>query len=131
MCASWHLAVILVALTGSHQTPVLPGDFTGASQTTKIRALNDIATSRTEVPIGEVITLVGFGLRDTSAAVRVAAFAAVMGRAMAARWAGTSGPALGPAPRGVPPPERRIIPADWKGDADNSGTRSARRAWAS
>jgi HEAT repeat protein len=37
-----------------------------------------------------------------------------MGRAIAARWAGTSGPGVGPSP--LPRPEPPIIPAEWKGD---------------
>lgn len=90
------------------------GDFRAADQAAKLRVLSDITTARVNMAIGQVIALVRAGLHDPSADVRMSALGAVMGRAMAARWAGTSGPGMWPSPTRRPEPP--IIPAEWKGD---------------
>jgi hypothetical protein len=99
------------------QTP--PGsvdDFAALDLGSKRRILNDIAASRSRVPIEQVIQLIRAAMRDGLADVRVSAMAAVGGRAMASRWAGTPGPGLGPGPRNSAPPERGVIPLEWKDD---------------
>ena len=116
MSAFLPTAVLLLAIVGAQQTAVSVGDFRTADQITKVKVLSDIATARANVAIDQVIALARAGLHDSSAEVRMSALGAVMGRTMAARWAGTSGPGMGPTP--VPRPEQRVIPAQWKGDQD-------------
>jgi hypothetical protein len=91
-------------------------DFAASDLANKRRILNDIAASRSRVPIEQVIPLIRAAMRDRLAEVRVSAMAAVAGRAMAARWAGTPGPGVGPGPRNSVQPERRVIPLEWKDD---------------
>jgi hypothetical protein len=90
--------------------------FNQANATTKRRVLNDIAASKSQLSIDLVIALVRSGLIDRSADVRVSALAAVTGRAVASRWAGTSGPAMGPNRSGTPSPQRATIPSEWAND---------------
>lgn len=92
--------------------------FTESDVPTKRRVLNDIAASRSRVPIDLAIALVRAGLNDRSADVRVSALAAVAGRAVASRWAGTSRPPIGPNLSGTSPAEPRLIPNEWTGDQE-------------
>jgi HEAT repeat protein len=82
----------------------------------KQRMLYDIAASRSRVSVENVVVLIQAGVRDPSEDVRVAALAAVAGRVMASRWAGTAGPGLGPASPVAPTGERRTIPVEWRDD---------------
>lgn len=114
MSAFLSTATLLLAILGTQQSGVSIGDFRAADQAAKLRVLSDITTARVNMAIGQVIALVRAGLHDSSADVRMSALGAVMGRAMAAHWAGTSGPGMGLSP--TPRPEPPIIPAEWKGD---------------
>jgi hypothetical protein len=109
MSVFWSTAILLLALVGVQQSAATILDFRAADQVTKVSALRDITSARVNMSIAEVIVLVRTALQDPLADVRMNALGAVMGRAMAARWAGTSGPGMGPRP--VP-----IIPAEWTGD---------------
>jgi HEAT repeat protein len=91
-------------------------DFLVADPARKARMLIDVAAVQAQVAIVEVIPLVRAGLHDPDVGVRSAALAAVSGRAMAARWAGTAGPLMGPTPSGQPAPPRPAIPSHWGGD---------------
>jgi HEAT repeat protein len=91
-------------------------DFATSDLAGKRRILNDIAASRSRVPIEQVIQLIRAAMRDPLADVRLSAMAAVGGRAMASRWAGTPGPRSGPGPRNSVQPERGVIPLEWKDD---------------
>ena len=114
MSAFWSIAILLLALVGAQQSARSSVDFRAADQVTKVSVLRDITSARVNMSIGQVIVLVRAALQDPSADVRMSALGAVMGRAMAARWAGTSGPVMGPSP--MPRPELPIIPVQWKGD---------------
>ena len=114
MSAFWSTAILLLALVGAQQSAGSIVDFRAADQVTKVSVLRDITSARVNMSIGQVIVLVRAALQDPSADVRMSALGAVMGRATAARWAGTSGPGMGPSP--MPRPEPPIIPAEWKGD---------------
>jgi hypothetical protein len=96
--------------------PAVPSAFVAADGAEKRRMLYDIATSRSRLPIKEVIALVTLALQDTAVEVRTAALAAIAGRALVSRSAGTTGAAFGPAPDGRPPPASSGIPAEWRGD---------------
>jgi hypothetical protein len=95
--------------------PAVPSEFVGADAAEKRRMLYEIATSRSRLPINEVIALVTLALQDTAVEVRTAALAAIAGRAFVSRSAGTTR-AIGPAPDGGPPPTSPRIPAEWRGD---------------
>jgi hypothetical protein len=112
------IAVMLTLMALVSQDPAVSVDgFAASDVAAKRRILNDIAASRSRVPVQDVIALVRAGTRDGSADVRRAALAAVTGRSMAAWWAGTRGPEVGPAPAGAPPPPpRAIIPSEWRDD---------------
>jgi HEAT repeat protein len=75
-----------------------------------------IASSRSRLPIEQVIQLIRAAMRDRLAEVRVSAMAAVAGRAMASGWAGTAGPGSGSGSRNSVQPERCVIPLEWKDD---------------
>ncbi len=106
--------LVSAVVAGAQQSGMSVEDFRAADRAAKLGVLSSIATARMNVAIGQVIVLVRAGLRDSSAEVRIAALGAVMGRAMAAHWAGISGPGVGPStpPRPAPP----SIPAEWQGD---------------
>ena len=87
--------------------------FTTADATTRQRMLNEIAAARTTAAIQDVIDLLRAGMHDPTSEVRVAALAAVAGRALASRWAGTFGPG---ASQQNPSPSQRPIPAEWRDD---------------
>jgi len=114
------LIVLLGAMVVAPQVIQAPprsvDDFAASDLAGKRRILNDIAASRSRVPIEQVIQLVNAAMRDPLADVRLSAMAAVGGRAMASRWAGTPGPPSGPGPRNSVQPERGVIPLEWKDD---------------
>ena len=88
--------VVLVAFVVATSIPqVSPSvsDFRAADPVRKERVLNDIAALQSALSIADVIDLASAGMHDASPRVRMAALAAVQGRAIAARWAGTPGPA--------------------------------------
>jgi HEAT repeat protein len=106
-----------LALAPAQSPQTVHQQFTAGDARTRVHILNDIAASRSRVPVTEVIALVREAERDDSADVRTSAMAAVAGRASVARWAGTMGPGVGPSPPGVPPPlPREPFPAEWKHD---------------
>jgi hypothetical protein len=104
-----------VAVASVQEAPSLD-TFAVSDVAGKQRILNDIAASRSRVSVENVVALTQAGMRDRSADVRVTALAAVAGRVMASRWAGTSGPGMGPASPAAPTGERRIIPVEWRDD---------------
>jgi len=110
------LAAMVVLPPVIEEPPQSVADFTASNLAEKRRILNDIAASRSRLPIEQVISLVRAAMADRLAAVRLSAMAAVAGRAMASRWAGTPGPAFGPRPANSVPPERSVIPLEWKND---------------
>ena len=110
------LAAMAVAQAVIQAPPPSVDDFVASDPAGKRRILNDIAASRSRVPIEQVIQLIRAAMRDPLADVRVSAMAAVGGRAMASRWAGTPGPGSGPGPRNSVQPERGVIPLEWKDD---------------
>jgi len=110
------LAAMVVAQAVIQAPPPSVDDFVASDPAGKRRILNDIAASRSRVPIEQVIQLIRAAMRDPLADVRVSAMAAVGGRAMASRWAGTPGPGSGPGPRNSVQPERGVIPLEWKDD---------------
>jgi hypothetical protein len=112
------IVILLSVMAAAGQQPRTSIDaFMASDAATRRRILNDIAALRSRLSIDDVIPLSRAGTRDGSADVRLAALSAVMGRAMAARWAGTAGPGVGPGPSGMPtPPPPAIIPAEWRDD---------------
>ena len=106
----------LLASAGA-QTGVSPADFAAADERGKGRMLGAIGTSEVQLPIEDAIRLIRLGATDPFPAVREVAMAAISGRAMISRWAGTRGPQVGPRPNGGPiGPERPIIPLAWSDD---------------
>jgi hypothetical protein len=91
-------------------------DFAASDLAGKRRILTDIAASRSRVPIEQAIPLIRVAMADRLADVRMSAMGVVGARAMASRWAGTPGPGSGPGPRNSVPPERGVIPLEWKDD---------------
>jgi len=115
-------AVILLLAATVMSSPVIQApprtvdDFAASDLASKRRILNDIASSRSRLPIEQVIQLIRAAMRDRLAEVRVSAMAAVAGRAMASGWAGTAGPGSGSGSRNSVQPERCVIPLEWKDD---------------
>jgi HEAT repeat protein len=116
--ASSLLWIVLSSPAGAgNQTGPSSADFAAADAGSKGRTLGAIAASKIQLPVEDAIRLIKLGAEDPSPAVREAAMAAVMGRAMISGWAGTRGPQVGPMPNaGGPRPEQPIIPAEWRTD---------------
>jgi hypothetical protein len=114
MVHGFPVALVLLALGASQGAPLGPSDFLAADAGTKGRALTQLVAREAKVPIANVITLVGLGMRDPSPLVRTAALAAISARATMARWAGTPGPQTGPGPG--PRRELLVVPIEWKDD---------------
>jgi hypothetical protein len=109
------LAVGLTAQAPAQQISI-PG-FIAADTAGRLAILRQLGTSRSRVPIETLLELVRIGSADNAPDVRTAAMVAVSVRAIASRWAGTTGPGMGPPPRGTPPPEPPpLIPAEWRTD---------------
>jgi hypothetical protein len=66
--------------------------FAAADAMTRQRMLSELVALRAPATTEDVITLARAGMHDPTPEVRIAALSAVAARAMAARWAGTSGP---------------------------------------
>jgi HEAT repeats len=118
-CQLVIVALTSIGLVAAHATAQPIADFVASDAASKQRILNDIAASRSRVAIVDVITVARAGMHDPVPEVRVAALAAVAGRAMASRWAGTSGPLMGPLPDGSLSPRGEPIPAEWLDDQRN------------
>jgi HEAT repeat protein len=110
------LGVMAVATPAIQAPPPLVGDFAAADLASKRRTLHDIAASSSRVPIEQVIPLIRIAIADRLAEVRMSAVGVVGARAMASRWAGTTGPGFGPGPGNSLQPERGVIPLEWKED---------------
>ena len=109
------LGFALVVLAGASQDASLASSaFLAGDVRTKGRALIQLFAPEANVSIAQVVTLVGLGMRDPSRLVRLQALSAISARVTMARWAGTSGPQLGPGPG--PRRELPVIPIEWKDD---------------
>lgn len=106
--------VLLVLAGASQGAPLGSSEFLAGDVRTKGRALTQLFAREADVSIAHVVTLVGLGMRDPSPLVRQQALSAISARVMMARWAGTSGPQVGPGPG--PRRELPIIPIEWKDD---------------
>lgn len=87
-------------------------EFAASDVARRRQVLNDIATSRARVPIRDVIALTRAGMQDTSADVRIAALAAVMGRATTSGGAGSAGGDRALLRENLPPECLRLLWSD-------------------
>ena len=107
----------LLASAGGQAGGVSAADFAAADERGKGRMLGAIASSEIQLPIEDAIRLIRLGATDPIPTVREVAMAAISGRAMISRWAGTRGPQVGPRPNSGPSgPERPVIPLAWSDD---------------
>lgn len=110
--------VIVSVVVETQQSQISAEQFAAFDDAGKRAALNDIAASRSQLPIGTVVGLVRMGVKHEAPEVRVASMTAVAGRALAARWAGTTGPGVGPSSPHMPRSTPKLIPAEWRTDRE-------------